>query len=178
MRTFDIKNDKETRYLLDNEMIDYTIVDNDTVIRLQYDSTQDLWDLCEMLAKEKYREKPEEFWLPDEYIPVLKNAMRLWSKETYMSVDSIRFSKEEQPDSNVTKVIVSPTTGHALFGIYSNYGKLVHKVPELKEFLTKFNEELKKGADTTSSYGMTYHILWGDEGKHIGQIIDEFIKEL
>lgn len=86
---------------------------------VKYSSDDELYELGFEIAREQYREKPEQFWLSKETAEQLKEAISEYTKRSYVHVDSFKF---DRPIGNVVQVTVQPTIGTALFNIYRILG--------------------------------------------------------
>ena len=98
----------------------YAVVcfDSDDIYQLGYD-----------IARERYAEKPEEFEIRTDRVPLLKQAISDYTQEECVRVTSFKFGEDAD---GYTKVTVLPTRGDALFRIYSMYGVLVERARQLK----------------------------------------------
>ena len=98
---------------------DVVCFDSDDVYQLGYD-----------IARERYTEKPEEFEIRTDRVPLLKQAISDYTQEEFVLVTSFKFGEDEDGYTNVT---VLPTRGEVLFRIYSMYGMLVERARQLKD---------------------------------------------
>src|SRR5690606_3761538 len=100
-----------------------------------YDSEED-YELGYDVARETYTEKPEEFYINTNRVPLLKQAISDYTRGERIRVTSIKFGEDAD---GYTKVTVLPTRGDALFRIYSMYGVLVERARQLKDEKEKAN---------------------------------------
>lgn len=153
MNKFQISNDKDFIPYLEENEIPYRISDDKRHIIIDRKDDFELddyivFDIIWSLSKRKYEEKPESFWLPKEYVPLLQASIRKWSEKNYITVNSFRIDEKDPdaPGTELAKITVLPTRGIALFGIYAHYGKLVVKHDALKLAGKIFNTLQEKGA--------------------------------
>lgn len=123
-----VKNEATTKVVseIDPEYVKdlgtaYAVVcfDNDDVYQLGYD-----------VAKETYTEKPEEFLIRTDRVPLLKQAIDDYAKEELIKVTSFKFGEDAD---GYTKVTVLPTRGNVLFRIYTAYGVLLERERQYDE---------------------------------------------
>lgn len=89
----------------------------------------DVYQLGYDVARETYTEKPEEFFINTDRVPLLKQAIDDYAREELIKVTSFKFGEDAD---GYTKVTVLPTRGDSLFRIYSMYGVLVERERQLK----------------------------------------------
>ena len=90
----------------------------------------DIYELGYEVAKEKYTEKPEVFFINTDSVPLLKQAISDYAQEELIKVTSFKFGED---DDGYTKVTVFPTRGEVLFRIYTAYGVLLERERQLKK---------------------------------------------
>lgn len=122
MNYFKIPKDEFSQKFVEDLPLEYWKVTNKgTMYDVGFNDPSELFDLATDIARERYKEKPEQFTLPNKWVPFLRRAIEAYQKDSMLKVDSIKFKE----GVNETTITVYPTQGHSLFAIYTKYGKLV-----------------------------------------------------
>ena len=123
-----VKNEASTKVV--SEIDPEYVKDLGTAYAIVCFDSDDIYELGYDVARETYAEKPEEFFINTDRVPLLKQAISDYTQEEFILVTSFKFSEDLD---GYTKVTVLPTRGDVLFRIYSMYGMLVERARQLKD---------------------------------------------
>jgi hypothetical protein len=125
MNTYNIPKNKSTQKVVERIGEEYYTEKPDGTFDVHYSDQHELYDLGYDVAKETFKEKPEEFVLPTEYVSVLKEAISQYQQDSGIRVTTFHF---KELGEKITQIAVEPTQGHILFAIYTRYGKLIRVI--------------------------------------------------
>lgn len=111
--------------VLENESVDFQKVGNEYVIECE--TAKEIFELGELVGRERYSEKSQSFLLDIDYIPILEEAIRKTENETHITNKTIFIKDENQGCPQVKTVLFYPTTISFLFNCFRNYGMLFEK---------------------------------------------------
>jgi hypothetical protein len=123
-----VKNEASTKVV--SEIDPEYVKDLGTAYAVVCFDSDDIYELGYDIARERYAEKPEEFEIRTDRVPLLKQAISDYAQEECIRVTSFKFGEDVDGYTNVT---VLPTRGEVLFRIYSMYGVLVERARQLKD---------------------------------------------
>src|SRR5690606_5110419 len=123
-----VKNEATTKVV--SEIDAEYVKDLGTAYAVVCFDSDEIYELGYNVARERYTEKPEEFFINTNRVPLLKQAISDYAQEELIKVTSFKFGED---DDGYTKVTVFPTRGEVLFRIYTAYGVLLERERQLKK---------------------------------------------